>query len=80
MTTTETTLEWHQLTPHQVAQCIAAHMPITQFVRGSSDHKKQLLQRLFELGRPKIVFGETYCRIHPDSVDVMKVITRQYLK
>ncbi|HEY3406446.1 MAG TPA: hypothetical protein VGK59_23825 [Ohtaekwangia sp.] len=36
---------------------------------------------LFEIGRPTIVFGpqHNYCRIHPESVDVMKVITKQYL-
>jgi hypothetical protein len=42
------------------------------------------VHRLMELGRPKFVIGEKpdgskYCRIHADSAEVMKVITREYL-
>lgn len=76
----ETTHNWEDLDNRQKDQVIAAHMPVTQFVQGSAKHKRELLLRLFELGRPKIVFGGAYCRVHADSSDVMKVITRQYLK
>jgi hypothetical protein len=42
------------------------------------------LQRIFKLGNPNIVIGPdanapTYFRIAEESVDVMKVITREYL-
>lgn len=41
-------------------------------------------RRLFNLGNPFIVWGEhedrsAYCRIAEESIDVMKVITREYI-
>lgn len=73
----EKTLTWEELTEHEASMAVAAHKPIADVA------KKPLssLRRLFELGRPKIVFGPgySYCRIHKDSVDVMKVITNEYL-
>jgi hypothetical protein len=79
MSVTEVTPEekiftWEALSDDQVAMVIAAH-------RKLAPRNQPLLRRLFDLGRPKIVFGPQYdyCRIHHDSVEVMKVITRQYL-
>jgi hypothetical protein len=43
--------------------------------------KPEKILRLFKLGHPKIVIGPEfkYLRIHAESVDVMKIILRQYL-
>jgi hypothetical protein len=70
----EKVFTWEALSQDQVAMVIAAHSKI-------APRKKELLRRLFDLGRPKIVFGPQYkyCRIHHDSVEVMKIITKQYL-
>lgn len=74
ITPEEKVFTWEALSEDQVAMVIAAH-------RMLAPRKQQLLRRLFDLGRPKIVFGPQYkyCRIHHDSVEVMKIITRQYL-
>lgn len=39
------------------------------------------LKRIFNQGKPKIIFGEDfkYCRVHPDSVDAIKLLTRGHL-
>lgn len=78
----EQVYRWEELSEQQVRIVVAIHahgfasqgLPMPKSKLGT-------LARLFELGRPKIVFGpgHKYCRIHQDSVDVMKVITREYL-
>ncbi len=70
----EKTIAWDDLTEGQqyaVAFVLAKGLQSTP----------RKLQPLLNVGKPQIIFGAgfKYCRIHPDSVDVMTVIIREYL-
>lgn len=76
METIEKHLHWDELSDLQKQGVIAAHGVLT--------NDKAHLYRLFELGRPHVVIGYhgermKYCRIDTPSVEVMKIITREYL-
>lgn len=74
---TETTIAWDQMEEYQQAMAIAAFASVLKIGSG----KKQTLHRVFELGKPLIIFGKDYkyCRIHEGSAAVMKVLTKNYL-
>jgi hypothetical protein len=40
------------------------------------------LKRIFNLGNPDIIFGDklSYCRVAKQSVQLMTILTKQYLK
>ena len=42
------------------------------------------IKRIFNLGTPAVILGENngekYCRIAPQSVQIMKLLIREYLK
>ena len=74
---TETTLAWDEMEEYQQAMAIAAFAAALK-VRSAQKHT---VHRIFELGKPLVVFGKDYkyCRIHEGSVAVMKVLTKNYL-
>lgn len=74
----EQTFEWQNLGECQIQQVIAAHSILPTSKQISNSKKEELLRRCFELAKPKIIFGDTYCRIHQDSIDVVKIIMREY--
>lgn len=75
----EVVYRWEDLDEVKIQQVIAAHAAAIPTGKKLSDAlKRDLLRRCFELARPKVVMGRTYCRIHPDSVETVKVIMRQY--
>ena len=72
----ETIHEWDELNDGQKILVTEAH---SQKMNG---RQRKTLYRIFNLGKPKIVFvgNMEQCRIHESSVDVIKVLVRQYLK
>lgn len=75
----EITYRWEDLDEVKIQQVVAAHAAAIQTGKQISGAlKRDLLRRCFELARPNIVMGRTHCRIHPDSVEVVKTIMRQY--
>lgn len=80
MPATESTFVWEKMDQQDKEAVLAAH--------GSLSKNKELLMRIFNLGRPKVIMGMRidgnnkqvlYCRIAPESVEVMRVLTREYL-
>lgn len=70
----ETTFEWNELTEGQQQTVVIVH------ANASFRFNKDQLKKIFDVARPKIVFGEgfKYCRIHADSADVVKLLIREY--
>jgi hypothetical protein len=58
-------------------------MVITAYCQLLKTEKSDIMLRIFNLGNPKIVIGQNgenaYCRVHKDSVDIIKLLIRQYL-
>lgn len=69
-----------ELDGQQMAMVINAHEQLPTTKKLTVREKKDLLRRCFDLGKPNIVMGpeNAYCRIHHDSVKVMRVIINQY--
>lgn len=72
----EQTQEWDQLTE-------ALQKIVVEVHRGIIPTDLHTLMRIFNLGRPVIVLGFDgrslkQCRIHETSVDVMKVLVKNY--
>jgi hypothetical protein len=80
-TVPEYTKKFKELTPGERECCLAAHAEPFGLSWRSRQHM-DTLKRLFKLGNPNITFASdgSYCRIaDPESVNVMKVIIREYL-
>lgn len=73
----EITIAWADMEEKHKAMAIAAHAVIL----GTAPSKRETIYKIFEMGKPLIVFGQdyTYCRIHEASVEVMKVLIKNYL-
>jgi len=73
----ETTLAWDEMEEYQQAMAIAAFVSLLKVPSG----RKHIVHRIFELGKPLVVFSKDYkyCRIHEGSVAVMTVLTKNYL-
>lgn len=73
----EETKNWEQLSERQQKMVAQAH------AESFKTPKLETMLRVFNLGNPIIVIGKkdgsTYCRIHPESVDVMVLLTNSYL-
>jgi hypothetical protein len=79
----EVTKKWEELSELEVSMVIASHQAGAQ-TAGVPAKELKNMGRLFELGRPRIVFGPgpkdfSYCRIHKESVSGMRVIMNEYL-
>jgi hypothetical protein len=75
--TEEITYTWEELPPRYKDALVHVHADALNTPRLK-------LLRLFELCRPKSVFGRSpngsiSCKIHADSVDAVNVCLRQYL-
>ena len=70
----EIVYRWEELNEGQQHTVALVHATLLK-----STNEKVL--RLFNLGHPMIIFApdHSYCRIHHDSVGVMKVIITNYL-
>lgn len=73
----ETTIAWDVMDEKHQAMAIAAHAVMLR----TRPSQRETVYRIFELGKPMIVFGadDAYCRIHETSVEVMKVLIKNYL-
>ena len=74
----ETIYEWSQLTAPQQTVVIEVHAKMLGV-------DIDVLTRIFNLGNPRIVIvikknRINQCRVHADSVDVMKLLIRNYAK
>lgn len=83
MSIIENTYKWENLTEEQEKLIVVCHAE--GFRKSGANVSLEGLQRLFNLGKPKIVVGTKegqikYSRVHKDSVDVMKIITKNYLE
>lgn len=76
----DTTARFQYLPERQQSFVVLAHGTAFKL---SSGLQTATLKKIFEIGNPNIVIGEDqgkpYCRIERDSVDVMKVLMREYL-
>lgn len=70
----ETKINWQALEEHQEGFVILAHAAALK----TNDYLT--LTRIFNLGNPEIIFGDDYCRVAKESVDLMNMLTLQYLK
>lgn len=82
MTENEKTYEWALMGEYEKKVIAVSH--INAFANASVHVSESHMMRLLNLGQPKCVFvydGENLkqCRIHKDSVDVMKLICKNYL-
>lgn len=72
----ETTYHWEDLPEELQHYVVKAHATAAGVRAGK-------LEKIFEVGKPAIVIGvndeNMYCRIAAQSVDVMKVLTKNYL-
>tara|TARA_E500000318_G_scaffold112008_1_gene133319 strand:+ start:7676 stop:8011 length:336 start_codon:yes stop_codon:yes gene_type:complete len=75
--------EWGELSAYELKVITVIHA--NRFRDGGVSVSDERMFRILKLGAPKCVFGYRegklkYARIHKDSVDVMKVITNNYLQ
>jgi hypothetical protein len=75
----EDLLLFHELDEETQRFVVLAHaVPL------KATNKLEKLLRLFNLGNPQIIIGgkglDRYCRVAPESVSVMTIITKSYLK
>lgn len=55
---------------------------IMAFCAACKPDDSALIERLFDLGNPFVIFGDklSYCRISKESLQVMRIIFSNYLK
>jgi hypothetical protein len=82
--TQETNKEWDELTYKETEWVLASHAsPLG--LSWTNERHMRTMRRIFCLGRPRVIIGyddnggPLYCRIHADSVDMMRLLIRQYL-
>ena len=74
--------EWREMSEYELKVVTVIHA--NGFREGGVNVSDERMFSILELGKPKCVFGYVdgklkYARIHKDSVDVMRVITNNYL-
>lgn len=72
----EIKINWRTLEEYQEAMVVMAHAAPLR------TKKIDLLRRIFSIGNPEIIFAGdfSYCRIAAESVDLMKMLIKKYLR
>ncbi len=63
---------WEELTEQQQQVIVKVHAD-------QISASRETMLRIFNLGRPTIVIGSTYCRVHQDSAEAMILLTKNHL-
>lgn len=71
----EQTFEWNELSDGQQNIIVAC---VGQALKNKD---LETVKRVYELGQPKIIWADSnkYFRVHADSLEVIKLLTKTYL-
>ena len=80
--TGECQMKWHDMSEGLQMATVASHQ--LSWEKAGVKRSTDFILRLFNLGSPTIIHGKTaqgafYCRIAPESLNVMNVIIKNYL-